>query len=517
MDISEIFKYIAVIWRELCQRKFKVAFLMTIISFVIMFVGVLRPPSYSSAITIYADNQNIIKPLLGSKASVTGLKQKRSNQVRDLIYSPRILSDVITSVYGENAFPTALSKDIKLSQIRSKITVDGKSGNYIKISYTDNDPDKTFEILNKVVSKFIEDSSDTKRKESRSAYNFIDQQTSSYKSLLLDAEEKLKSFQSNNFDGTESEVNNRIASLRASIEEMNIQVKESGTRVWSLGKQLSNESQFVSNDYESAVFYSQLRALKKEKAALQVNYEDSYPAIVDINYQITDLENTISNLSTNQEAKPRQLPLNAEFNPLYEELRSLSSAAKIERRTLLNRLKAFEVLLEEAYERRKRIANNKAELSELTRDYSVFQSQYEEMLSKKEKARISMVLDIQGQGVNYKLQEAATYPNTPIGARFIHFFVAGPIVALLALIAIFIAKIILDSKIRFASELKEFEGITLLAGIPHALCRAEKRRNRVHNTFLLLYCIASLCGYIAIALAHKYGTSLMNIFDFGAF
>ena len=508
MDITEIFKYVAVIWREVCQRKFKVAFLMTIISFAIMFVGMLRPPSYSSSITIYADNQNNIKPLLGSKASVTGLKQNRTNQVRDLIYSPRILSEVIDSVYGEDAFPAGLAKDIKISQIRSGLAVEGRSGNYIKVSYKGDSPDRTFEVLNKVVSVFIDDSADTKRQESRSAYNFIDQQTASYKDLLLKAEEKLKSFQSSNFDGTESEVNSRIASLRSSIEEMNIQVEESNTRVWSLQKQLSKENKLVGNNYESSVFQSQLRELKKEKAALQINYEDSYPAIVDINYQINDLEKTISELANGTKANKA---INSDFNPLYGELRSLLSAARIEHRTLLNRLKAFNELLDDSYERRKRIANNKAELSELTRDYSVFQAQYEEMLTKKEKARISMVLDIQGQGVNYKLQEAATYPNTPIGARFIHFFAAGPMVALIIMIIIFIAKILVDSKIRFSSEIKNLEGVSLLAGIPHAICNKEKRRNRVHNTFLLLYCIACLSCYVALALAYKYGVSLINI------
>ncbi|MBB1273456.1 XrtA system polysaccharide chain length determinant [Psychromonas sp. SR45-3] len=514
MDITEIFKYVAVTWREICQRKFKVAFLMTIISFAIMFVGMLRPPSYSSSITIYADNQNIIKPLLGSKASVTELKQNRSNQVRDIIYSPRILSEVIDSVYGENAFPAGLAKDIKISQIRSNLSVEGKSGNYIQVSYKDDTASRTFELLNKVVSVFIEDSADTKRQESRSAYNFIDQQTASYKDLLLKAEEKLKSFQSSNFDGTEEEVNSRIASLRASIEEMNIQVQESNTRVWNLQKQLSRENKLVGNNYESSVYQSQLRELKKEKAALLINYEDSYPAIVDINYKINDLENTLSDLANGSQSNK---PINSGLNPLYGELRSLLSAARIEHQTLLNRLKAFNELLDESYERRKRIANNKAELSELTRDYSVFQQQYEEMLTKKEKARISMVLDIQGQGVNYKLQEAAAYPNTPIGARFIHFFVAGPIVALLIMIAIFVIKIVLDSKIRFTSEIKDFEGVSLLAGIPHALCNTEKRRNRVHNTFLLLYYIACLSCYVAIAVAYKYGASLTNIIDFGAF
>jgi|GEM_PF-437223 len=514
MDITEIFKYVAVIWREICQRKFKVAFVITIISFAIMFVGMLRPPSYSSSITIFADNQNIIKPLLGAKASLTELKQNRSNQVRDIIYSPRILSEVLESVYGVNAFPAGLSKDIKISQIRNNLTVEGQSGNYIKVSYKDDSADRTFEVLNKVVSVFIEDSADTKRQESRSAYNFIDQQTASYKALLLKAEDKLKSFQSTNFDGTESEVNSRIASLRASIEEMNIQVQESNTRVWSLQKQLSRENKLVGNSYEASVFHAQLRDLKKEKSALQINYEDSYPAIRDINYQINDLEKTLSELKNQDQT---QKPINSGYNPLYGELRSLLSAARIEHQTLLNRLKAFNELLDDSYERRKRIANNKAELSELTRDYSVFQAQYEEMLTKKEKARISMVLDIQGQGVNYKLQEAATYPNTPIGARFIHFFAAGPIVALIIMIAIFVVKIMLDSKIRFLSEIRNFEGVTLLAGIPHALCYTEKRRNRAQNTFLLLYYFACMSGYLAIALAYKYGAPLTNIIDFGAF
>ena len=514
MDITEIFKYVAVVWREMCQRKFKVAFVVTIISFAIMFVGILRPPSYSSSITIFADNQNIIKPLLGSKASVTELKQNRSNQVRDIIYSPRILSEVIDSVYGEGAFPTPLSKDIKMSQVRGNISVVGKSGNYIQVSYKDDSAERTFEILNKVVAVFIEDSADTKREESRSAFNFIDQQAASYKALLLKAEDKLKSFQSTNFDGTEAEVNNRIATLRSSIEELNIQIQESNTRTASLKRQLSRENKYASNDYESAVYNTQLRELKKQKAALQINYEDSYPAIIDINYQINDLEKVISEVGTK---KSTQKNVNADFNPLYEELRSLSSAAEIEHRTLLNRLKAFNRLLDESYERRKRIANNKAELSELTRDYSVFQTQYEEMLTKKEKARISMVLDIQGQGVNYKLQEAATYPNKPIGARFIHFFAAGPIVALLIVIAIFVAKILVDSKIRFSSEIKEIEGVTLLAGIPHAASSAENRTHRVHNTFLLLYCIVCMFGYVAIALAYKYGASLENIIALGGF
>jgi len=513
MELNEIFKYITVVWREMCQRKFKVALAISLFSFTIMFLGMVKLSNFSSSVTIFADNQNIIKPLLGNKASVTGIKQNRTEQVRDIIHSPRVLTQVVDSIYGEQAFPTPRSKDLKLSQLRKDITIKGLSSNYIKISYQDDSAERTFQILNKVVSLFIESSANAKREESRNAYNFIEQQTRSYKERLLSAETKLKTFQSNNFDGTEMEVNQRIASLRATIEEMKIQVQESNTRINSLKKQLSGESKFAESDFESAVYHAKLQQLKQKKAELLLQYKEDYPAIIVLNYQIADLNKTITEVTN------KILPeanLNANFNPLYKELRSKQAAAEVEKQTLINRLNAFNSLLNEAYDRRKRIANNKAELSELTRDYSVFQIQYEDMLAKKEKARISMVLDIQGQGVNFKLQEAATYPTTPKGPRFIHFFIAAPIISLLLIIMLFAAKILLDNRIRFATQLHIIDNMPVLASFGHVSCDQEQLRQRRQNYLLLSFTVLMTSLYVLIALNHKYDLTISQYLNWGA-
>lgn len=513
MELNEIFKYITVVWREICQRKFKVALAISLFSFTIMLLGMIKLSNFSSSVTIFADNQNIIKPLLGSKASVTGIKQNRTEQVRDIIHSPRLLTQAVDSIYGERAFPTPRSKDLKLSQLRKNITIKGLSSNYIKISYQDDSAERTFQVLNKVVSLFIESSAKAKQEESRSAYNFIEQQTRSYKERLLSAETKLKDFQSNNFDGTEMEVNQRIASLRATIEEMKIQAQESNTRIRTLKKQLSGESKFAENGFESAVYHAKLKNLEQKKAELLLQYKEDYPAIIVLNYQIADMNKTITEVINNTAPESN---LNANFNPLYKELRSKLATAKVEKQTLLNRLNAFNTLLNEAYERRKRIANNKAELSELTRDYSVFQLQYEDMLAKKEKARISMVLDIQGQGVNFKLQEAATYPTTPKGPRFIHFFVAAPIVSVLVIIMLFVAKIILDNRIRFASQLHIIDNMPVLASFGHVNCSQEKQQRRRQNYLLLSFATGMTALYILIALNHKYDLTISQYLNFGA-
>ncbi len=512
MEFNLIFDYIAIVWREMCQRKFKVALAVTAASFIIMILGMLRPSNFTSSVTIFADNQNIIKPLLGDKASVTRIKQNRTTQVSDLINSPKILSKVIDNVYGKNNFPTALAKEKKINKVRKNLAITGLSGNFIKITYTGDSAKRTFDILNNVVSLFIDDSANTKKEESRNAYHFIEQQTASYKGLLLSAEAKLKDFQSNNFDGSADEVNARIASLRATIAEMKIEVTESAAKLKSLQDQLTQESKYSSNNYEAAVYRSQLQTLEQTKADLELRYKDDYPEIIKINYKIADIKKLIL-AATNKENTNKTIE--NEFNPIYKELKSKVSDATIENRTILNRLKAFEKLLVEAYERRKRIANNNAELSELTRDYSVLKTQYEEMLEKKEKARISMVLDVQGQGVNYKIQEAANYPNTPSGLRFIHFFILGPILGFLIVFFIMLAKVILDGRIRLSSQLALIEYIPVLASFAHISSKSEIKNNRLKNVLLFLYTLVMFSAYVFFALGHKYGFSIDQIMTLG--
>lgn len=505
MEQNEILKYIPIIWQQICLRKFKSILLITLVSFAILAVGIYKPSVFNSEVTIFADTQNIIKPLLGKQTSVTNVKQSRTAQVRDVIYSPRQLNKVINNIYGKDAFPTAAVREQELANLREKLEITGLSGNYIKISYQDDSPEKTFRLLNEIVRLFIEDSANTKRDESRSAYNFIEQQVTSYKNQLVLAEDKLKVFKSTHLDGTESEVESRISILRNDIEDMKIQKMESLTRLYSLKKQLDAQEKFSSNDYEASIYHNQLRALQLRLENLLLVYKDDYPEVSDVRYQISDLKKVIQDLNSGKKEKN---DISNTLNPLYQELKVKLAEATILQSTIENRLKAFDKLLEEAYERRKRIANNQAELSELNRDYNVVRTLYEDMLANKEKARLSMVLDIEGQGVNYKIQEPASYPTVPSGPRFLHFFIAGPLLGLLLIIVLFTVKTVLDNKIRFASQLSTITNTQLLISIDHSFSRSERKKQKLDNILFTLYFLCALTIYVTTALVQKYDVSI---------
>lgn len=508
MEQNEILKYIPIIWQKICLKKFKSILLITLISFAILGIGIYKPSVFNSEVTIFADTQNIIKPLLGKQTSVTNVKQSRTAQIRDVIYSPRQLNKVINNIYGKDTFATAADREKELASIREKLEVKGLSGNYIKIVYQDDSPDKTYRLLNEIVRLFIEDSANTKRDESRSAYNFIKQQVTSYKNQLVLAENKLKKFKSSHLDGTETGVESRISVLRSDIEDMKIEKLENLNRIYLLKKQLSSQKKFSSNDYEISIYHNQLRELQLRLENLLLEYKDDYPEVSDVRYQISNLNKVIQDLNSGKKEKSN---ISSTLNPLYQELKIKLAEATILHSTIENRLKAFHKLIEDAYDRRKRIANNQAELSELTRDYNVVRTQYEDMLANKEKARLSMVLDIEGQGVNYKIQEPATYPMIPSGLRFLHFVIAGPILGLLSVISLFAVKIVLDNKIRFASQLSSLTNTQLLISIDHTFSRSERKKKKLSNILCTFYFLCALTVYIATALSQKYDVSIPTL------
>src|SRR5690606_19829483 len=109
------------------------------------------------------------------------------------------------------------------------------------------------------------------------------------------------------------------------------------------------------------------------------------------------------------------------------------------------------------------IQANKAKLAELTRDNEVNKEIYDDLLKRREKARVSMRLDVEGQGLNYKIHEPAAYPLAPSGIRFLHFAIAGLFLGLLAPIGILAAVLQVDPRVRVASIFEENTGIPVLA------------------------------------------------------
>ncbi|MCG8668495.1 MAG: hypothetical protein MI867_03710 [Pseudomonadales bacterium] len=494
---------IRVVIKELILHRVMVTLLFSGTMLAIVIIGLFYPLKFTSSATIIADQQNIIAPLLEGQAEVTQVRDQ-SQLVKEVVYSARILSVVIKQLDLVEPDTSPKEQELIQNDLRKNLLVKAVGPGIIKLTATNSDPGLAFNHVSKVTELFIKDASESKRSESREAFQFIDKQVKSYKSQLQNAEENLKAFKASNTDGSERDVKDRIGQLRRDIERMELDLEDANTTVDSVQGQLAQESRYVARQFRSDVYRERLAEAQSRLATLQLSYKDTYPDIVTLKHQIADLKDAIQEAETD-DFEPDAGASEGNVNPLYERLRSDLAAARTNVSTLERRLRLTKALLDEEYERLKRIAEQEAQLAELTRDYTVTREIYEDMLDRKEKARLSMTLDIEGQGVTYKIQEPAVFPLNPTGLRFLHFVLIGPILGVLFPVGLVVAYVMLDPRIRFVDKLEQEIDIPVLGVVPHIHTKLSQRVLKGDVLLLATLLIVVFAAYVSIVVLRVKG------------
>jgi len=492
--------------QELRKRKWTAFFIFTLVSLSILVAGIFWPQKYQAGATIFVDDKNIIRPLMEGSAVATKLPDQ-SSAIREVVYSRRVLGQLIKEeeIWGEMARSEGGQEEI-LALLRQTIRIIPRGDNFFTISYVDNDPARTFQVASKLTQLFIAESDSSKREESRSAYEFVDKQVKAYQAQLQASEERLKNFLSENKDGTEADVQARIANLERGIERSHIELRELTAQRAALQAQLQGESRLVSMDTRGSLYRQRLDEMQQRLDSLRLVYHDTYPDIVSLKQQIAELQAALA-AELNQ-PQSTSTPEVSPLNPIYQELRTQIARTEAQIDTVRARERSLQALLEQEHERMARIQTKKAKLAELTRDNEVNREIYNDLLKRRERARVSMRLDVEGQGLSYKVHEPAAYPLAPAGLQFLHFALAGLFVGALAPIGLIVGVLQIDPRVRVASVFEENTGIPVLAAVPHVETPAEHRIHRRRTVLIAISAVGTVVVYVWICWMNYQGALL---------
>ena len=496
MDKAYLRDLLAALRAELIRFRFWCALLFLGIAYLFLVVGLIWPKNYTTKVVLFADVTNIIEPLLKGRAEIT--KIDRSEQASEVIYTRRIMVETAKQAGLLKGNASEDQQDAMVRQLRGGVKVAReRNENYVQLSYTTTNPDRSFEVLNAVVNVFIEDTAKRKRDESVGAYNFIDAQVQTYKKQLEQAEEKLKEFKSKNTDGSEDAVSARVASLREEVESLKITIEETQSRINTIQQQLNTEGKYLKAKGQVDEMKQRRQTLTAQLEQMLLSYQENYPDVVSLRAQITELDNSIDKIQSSGDVFGSSDKVQ---NPLYEELRKQLADADVSLRSQKRRMQSLLSLQEEEYARQQRIAANQANLSDLTRDYDVTKKVYEEMLQRKETARVSMTLDIEGQGVSYRIQEPAAFPLKPSGLHFIHFAAVGPVLGFLFPIGLLILFILVDPHLRSARALQKQlpPDIEVIGVVPHYKSPIGERLLKKDVLLIVLIAAIGMACYLAI-------------------
>jgi polysaccharide chain length determinant protein (PEP-CTERM system associated) len=502
MEISIFEEWRYALLRELNVHKGKVVLCFALTTSLMVLLGLLWRPSFESSAIMFADDSNIIKPLLAGQAEVT--RPGAGDQLvatQQTIFSQHILELVAREAKlvppgdSHSQVPALVIRKLQ-SGLSIKPAGDNK---HIKIAYRDHDPSMAFNVASAVTGVFIRDNARSKREESGQAYSFIDAQVKTYKDQLQAAEERLKDFKSTNLGSSEAAISNRLTELRSRIESLALDLRIARAKRDELRSQMTRENQFISQTYKADVYRSTMASAQARLDTLRLSYQENYPDIVALKQQIEDLRQS----AQRSESEPATSDQNSMANPVYQKLRSDVSEADVAAKTLELQLESARHMLESESANSKQSAEYQAQLAELTRDYNVTKQMYEDLLERKERARMSVALDVQGQGLNFRIQAPPEYPDGPVGLHFVHFYLAAPIVGVLVPIALLIAYILLDPRIRFIGLLRENlpSSVQLVTVVPHMSTSMAKRMTRAEWNYLAIFTAVVLAAYVVVAVA----------------
>lgn len=492
--------------REVGDRKWLALAVFAIVSFGVLAAAFLWPYQYQSNVIIHVDDENIIRPLMEGSAVTTKINERASG-AQQLLWSRSVMEQLATneSIFGEQESLNREQLEARVEMLRDNLSVSTQGKDYFSIEYRSESPQLAFKIAQQLGQLFIEESSKRKRVESRSAYEFIDNQVKSYERQLSEVEQRMKSFLSENVDGTEQEANNRLANLRGQLELAQLERKEMDTKVSSLETQLQSVSSTFSQTQTVDSYQNRIANLQDQLDSLRTKYHDSYPDIVILEEQIAELKRQRERALASGTDLSRTVQGEQIVNPLYQELSAELASARTNIAAVDTRIKSLQALISDQKQRMERIQANKAQYSDITRDRQVNKEIYDDLLKRREKARVSMHLDIEGQGLNYRITESARYPLAPSGPKFYQFAVIGLFLGALAPFGAVAGLLQVDPRVRAKAQLEEEVGLPVLVEIPKIRTPFEKRRERRVTLAVGISAAVVAIGYIAIAVASVMG------------
>ncbi len=496
---------VPILMEEARRHRMAMAAIFAGIALLTLLVGLfVLPKNYTASTTILAQESDIIQPLLEGRAVATEVVD-RAGIARQVIYSRKVLEEALKTGGWLDNKPSPVEQDRLMEQIKGRIQITSPRPNLIQITYRDNDAKRTYEVTERLGALFIQESLAAKERESREAYEFIDSRVTDYHGKLIEAENKLREYRSANADaqpGSATDANTRISSLRTQVEQTRMALLEQRSRAGAISSQLSGESAVTAVQTRESLYRAQLLELQGQLDRLLLNYTEQHPDVVRIRHQMTDLQNA---MAAEQDRRAKAPQGNSPFddtqlNPLYQELRSQQAQTRREVAATESRMAIAESMLNDELNRSRRIAESESALAELTRDYEVNRDIYQDLLRRRENARVSMELDREERGLTLRVQDPATMPLRPTGLRFLHFAIGGLLFAFGVPLGLLFLRARFDPRIRSARQLQKATGLTLLTSVPMYHSPQDRRLQLKRNAMSI-----GMLAIVVLAYALAFG------------
>jgi capsular polysaccharide biosynthesis protein len=497
--------------------------IFSVVAVAVLAVGLVLPKRYDASTVIIVESSNIVKPLLDGRAVPTGITDQVA-LASQVVLSKRILREVLQYGGWMDPPPDPREEERKLTRLRSRIRIESVRDELVRISYRDSDPQRCYRIANRLAEIYIRESNAAKTRESREAFDFIDKQVKEYGEKLTDAHEKVLAY----YRGVDPRVappstpgtsppppspSQRPTGPKIPPEELARLRAEEATLTAQLARRPSAPGAPRVDNRAEEQYRQRVVQLQIDLERLRTTYTDEHP---DVRRVTRELASAKEELRRAEQARLDGEKAAAATSALDDQVTAAARARldEVQRRiaaatgTPAPRRRASSplaarVVPEAQLDPQMRTVGTDTTLSELVRRYEATRDIYQDLLKRRENARVSMELDSQQRGFTLRVHEPAEVPLTPTGLRLLHFSAIGLVLALLFPLGILFAIVRFDPRVRSAAQIERVAKVPLLVSIPYTPAARDKTRERNRAIIVAAMLAVVFAIYIGLFLVRQ--------------
>ena len=490
-DDSLLPSFFGLMVKEGRRRLLPLTVIFAVVALLVLGIGLTMPKKWDATMSIIVDTDDVIKPLMEGRAAMT----KPATQmalVMQVVLGHKVLKQLALDSGILPARTSPQDTETILAAFRNRIKIDNKTDEIVRISYNDRDPRRAAYITNLIGKTFIDQSAALKESESREAFNFIDNRVKEYGQKLTDAHKQLLDYYRGEATrpvggkavaavaptGTDPAVAPPRPSIlpgsRLSPEQLASLRVEAATLEAQLGRK--SQAALIQDSKNEEQARQHVAQAQSDLDKLLATFTDEHP---DVRKARRDLAVAKSELQHDQEARLEAEKARAQTARLDDEVAQAAKArleevqAKIAaatgRRPRSLSILASRAVTEEAADKdpEMRGVGQDTRQSELFRVYDSTRELYQDLLKRRENARVSMDLDAEHRGFTVRVQEEAEVPATASSLRLMHISIIGLVLAILIPIGLLFAIVKFDRRVRTPQQIERLAHVPLLVSIPY--------------------------------------------------
>ena len=486
------------------------------------------PDTYRSAGRVYVDTATVLRPLLSGIAVDDDIYSEISVMKRTLLSRPN-LEKVARATDLDITATSDEAMERLIDGLRDSTQVAGAGDNLFAISFEGPDPQQAKDIVQALITIFIERNLGDNRTDMDAARQFLDQQIRSYELQLEEAEQRTARFKQQNMGllPGNNGYHGRLQRARGGLSRAKADLKEATTQRDILRRELAEIPEFLEFQSNQVLNGSgppsnteiRIVELEGQLQDLLTEYTEQHPDVVKVQRRLDamlekqeqELEAALNGSALTGDPDSTRNTLKT-ANPLYDQLRV----------RLIEEEADVQVLQEKVREREQSVADLnalatsvpivEAEYIKLNRDYDVLQRKYQELLSRREAARISQDRENQADKVQFRIIDPPQVPVYPSGPNRAAFLIVATVVSLGIGVGFAFLLTLISPTFANAKQLSNQFGIPVV-GVVREVHSAWRRPVRLANAmgfFALFLCLPALLGAL-LHLESQYGIGRLQL------